>query len=196
MSDESAASRVRQRRRLRPRLAAQVLLSLGGLLALLVAAITVALVMVMIVRRDESSLSDRDVPYASAVASAALNAKGIATDQRGFLLTGDQSFIAEAEQRTGDARIAFATAQRAATDTANATRYAALSPGSKIGSRHSTTSSRPSTPATTKPPSRPPWDRNARCVRPTSSHSPPRKQLVNSRSTRPANRRQQHHHGR
>jgi methyl-accepting chemotaxis protein len=75
-------------------------------------------VMVMIVRRDESSLSDRDVPYASAVASAALNAKGIATDQRGFLLTGDQSFIAEAEQRTSDARTAFATAQSAATNTA------------------------------------------------------------------------------
>jgi methyl-accepting chemotaxis protein len=118
MGDEMGAAQARPRRWLRPRLAAQVALGLGGLLALLVVAITVALVMVVTVRRDESSLSDRDVPYASAVASAALNAKGIATDQRGFLLTGDKSFVAEAEQRVGDARTAFAAAQDAATNTA------------------------------------------------------------------------------
>jgi methyl-accepting chemotaxis protein len=118
MGDEIKAAQARPGRRFRPRLAAQVALSLGGLLALLVVAITVALVMVVIVRRDESSLSGRDVPYASAVAAAALNAKGIATDQRGFLLTGDKSFIAEAEQRVSDARTAFVMAQDAATSTA------------------------------------------------------------------------------
>ena len=110
-------------RPLRPRLATRVVLALGGLLALLIVAITVALVVVVIVRRDESSLSDRDVPYTSAVAAAALNAKGIATDQRGFLLTGDRSFIAEAEQRISEARTAFATAQQQA---ANATQRDAV----------------------------------------------------------------------
>jgi len=105
-------------RRLRPRLAIRVVLALGGLLTLLLVAITVALVVVVIVRRDESSLSDRDVPYAGAVAAAALNAKGIATDQRGFLLTGDRSFIAEAQQRTSEARIAFGTARQQASTAA------------------------------------------------------------------------------
>jgi methyl-accepting chemotaxis protein len=99
-------------------LAAQVGLGLAALLALLLIAITVALVMVVTVRQDESSISDRDLPYASAVAAAALNAKAIATDQRGFLLTGDQTFIAEAGQRVSDARTAFATAQNAATTAA------------------------------------------------------------------------------
>lgn len=94
----------------RLRLATRVMLALGGLLTLLVVAITVALMMVVTVRRDASSLGDRDVPYVSAVAAAALNAKGIATDQRGFLLTGDESFIGEAQERLGEARTAFAAA--------------------------------------------------------------------------------------
>lgn len=99
------------------------MLALGGLLALLIVAVTVALVVVVVVRRDESSLSARDVPYTSAVAAAALNAKGIATDQRGFLLTGDRTFIDEAEQRVDQARTAFAEAQQQA---ANSTQRAAV----------------------------------------------------------------------
>jgi methyl-accepting chemotaxis protein len=102
------------RRKRRPPLGAQVLLGLGGLLALVVLSIMVAMIMVVTVKHDETSLSDRDVPYASAIATAALNAKGIANDQRGFLLTGDQMFIDEAEQRTGEARTAFAAGQNAA----------------------------------------------------------------------------------
>jgi len=74
--------------------------------------------MVVTVRHDQTSLSDREVPYANAVATATLNAKGIATDERGFLLTGDQMFIAEADQRISDARTAFATAENAATNPA------------------------------------------------------------------------------
>jgi methyl-accepting chemotaxis protein len=116
MREEIAASQPARKRRLRPRLAVRVSLGLGGLLALLIAAITVALIMVVTVRHDQTSLSDRDVPYANAVATAALNAKGIATDERGFLLTGDQRFIAEADQRVSDARTAFVAAVNAATN--------------------------------------------------------------------------------
>jgi CHASE3 domain sensor protein len=118
MRDEVAEAPVSRWRRFRPPFAAQVGLGLGGLLALLLIAITVALIMVVTVRQDESSISDRDLPYGSAVAAAALNAKGIATDQRGFLLTGDQSFITEAGQRVSDARTAFAAAQNVATTAA------------------------------------------------------------------------------
>lgn len=58
------------------------------------------------------------MPYASAVAVAALNAKGIANDQRGYLLTGDAWFIHEADRRISDARAAFAAAATAAVDPA------------------------------------------------------------------------------
>jgi methyl-accepting chemotaxis protein len=92
----------------------QVLLGLGGLLGLLVVSMLVAIVIVLRLGHGETRLNDRDVPYAGAVAEASLNAKGIANDQRGFLLTGDSTFIDEADRRVGDARKAFETAQSAA----------------------------------------------------------------------------------
>jgi hypothetical protein len=61
----------------------QALLGVGGLLALLVISMLVAIVLVVGLRADERQFNDLDVPYASAVAAAALNAKGIANDQRG-----------------------------------------------------------------------------------------------------------------
>jgi methyl-accepting chemotaxis protein len=41
---------------------------------------------------------------------------GVANDQRGFLLTGDRTFIAEADQRVSEAMTAFDTATGAAVD--------------------------------------------------------------------------------
>jgi methyl-accepting chemotaxis protein len=96
----------------------QVLLGAGGLLALLVVSMLVATLVVVALKADERYLNDRDVPYASAVAVDALNAKGIADDQRGFLLTGDPTFIHEADRRASDARAAFAVAAKAAADPA------------------------------------------------------------------------------
>lgn len=92
----------------------QVILGLGGLLALFAAAMLIAIVLLINLRNGETQLNDRDVPYASAVADAALNAKGIANDQRGFLLTGDSTYIDEANRRADAARASFAAAARAA----------------------------------------------------------------------------------
>jgi methyl-accepting chemotaxis protein len=94
----------------------QVLLGVGGLLAPLAASMLVAIFLVVGLKHDETHLNDRDVPYASAAATAALNAKGIANDQRGFLLTGDPKFIDEADRRISDARAAFAAAANVAAD--------------------------------------------------------------------------------
>jgi methyl-accepting chemotaxis protein len=94
----------------------KMLLGLGILLALLAISMLAAISLVVGLRHDENGLNDRDVPYASAIATAALAAKGIANDQRGFLLTGDRTFIEEADRRVGEARIAFDTAVRAAAD--------------------------------------------------------------------------------
>ena len=94
----------------------QVTLALGGLLVLFTAAMLVAIFLMAGLRDGEARLNDRDVPYASAVADAALNAKGVANDQRGFLLTGDATFIDEADRRVGAARGSFAAASQAASN--------------------------------------------------------------------------------
>jgi CHASE3 domain sensor protein len=98
----------RRRHRLPTRF--QVVLGGGSLLAMLIAAVA----LVLAFKVDERQLSDRDVQYANAVAAAALNAKGVANDQRGFLLSGDPVFIHEADRRISDARAAFAAAIGAA----------------------------------------------------------------------------------
>jgi methyl-accepting chemotaxis protein len=94
----------------------QILAGLAGLLTLLVVSMLVAIGLAVGSRPGQTRLDDRDVPYVNAVAEAALNAKGVANDQRGFLLTGDPTFIDEAERRIADARRAFATADRVAAD--------------------------------------------------------------------------------
>jgi methyl-accepting chemotaxis protein len=104
------------RARRRVPLGHQVTLALAGLLALFTTAMLVAIFLLAGLRNGETRLNDRDVPYAGAVADAALNAKGIANDQRGFLLTGDATFIDEADRRVGAARTNFAAAARAASN--------------------------------------------------------------------------------
>src|SRR6266487_1577059 len=116
VAEDNATSQARPRRRRRLPMGFQVLLGVGGLLALLAASMLVAIFLVVGLKHNETHLNDRDVPYASAVATAALNAKGIANDQRGFLLGGDPKFIDEADRRISAARAAFAAAANAAAD--------------------------------------------------------------------------------
>jgi len=81
---------------------------------MLVASAVVAIVLIVGLRNDQTRINDHDVPYTDAVAQAALDAKGIANDQRGYLLTGDRAFITEADQRARQARRAFDNAGAAA----------------------------------------------------------------------------------
>jgi hypothetical protein len=98
----------------------QVRVGLTGLLALLVVLTAVAILLVVNVSQHDDQLKD-DVPRASAIAAAALDAKGVANDQRGFLLTGDATYLNEATQRAAAARREFATAaDKAVTDTRRA----------------------------------------------------------------------------
>jgi CHASE3 domain sensor protein len=127
VADEKRTSPARPRTPRRLSLRYQVVLGVGSLLALLVTAMLVAIALVVAVKTDERHGDDRElpyasavataVPYASAVATAALNAKGVANDQRGFLLTGDPAFIHEADRRIS-ARAAFTAAIDAAADPA------------------------------------------------------------------------------
>jgi CHASE3 domain sensor protein len=118
VADEKRTSPARPRTPSRLSLRYQVVLGVGSLLALLVTAMLVAIALVVAVKTDERHGDDRELPYASAVATAALNAKGVANDQRGFLLTGGPTFIHEADRRISDARATFAAAINAAADPA------------------------------------------------------------------------------
>jgi methyl-accepting chemotaxis protein len=86
----------------------------AALLALLAASIAIAIFLVFSLKREQEQLQDRNVPFALAVATAAHNAKGIANDERGFLLSGNPEFLDEIDQRLISARAAFAEATSAA----------------------------------------------------------------------------------
>ena len=88
----------------------QVLIGIGGLLALLIISVVVAVLLITRLSGEQAQLYDRNIPYARATAAAALNAKSIANDERGFLLTSDPAFIEELGGRVTKARVAFAAA--------------------------------------------------------------------------------------
>ena len=92
----------------------QVLAGIGVLFALLAASIIVAVVSIVSLSEDQAELQDKNVPYAVGIATAALNAKGMANDERGYLISGKREFLEEFEQRLLNVRNAFAAAVIAA----------------------------------------------------------------------------------
>lgn len=92
------------------------LAGLGVVLALLVAAVAAAVISMVSLSRDHTELQDHNVPYAVAISTAALNAKGIANDERGFLISGNPEFLKEIQQRLLNVRTAFSEASIAAGD--------------------------------------------------------------------------------
>jgi len=92
----------------------RVLAGVTALVVVLAASILLAVFLVVALRQDQTQLNNRNVPYASAVAEASLWAKAMANDERGYLLTGDRTFIEQIDQRVGFARRAFVEAERAA----------------------------------------------------------------------------------
>jgi methyl-accepting chemotaxis protein len=103
-----------QRLRLRLPLRTQVILGVGALVGLVAVSVLLAVFLVLHLRDGQRQLHDRGIPYANAIADAALNAKGIANDERGYLMTGDATFTAQIDRRIEAARAAFRTAEDAA----------------------------------------------------------------------------------
>lgn len=93
-----------------------ILVGLGLVLLLLVAAVGGAVLSIVDLSRDQAELQDHNVPYAVAISTAALNAKGIANDERGYLISGDRQFLEEIDQRLLNARTAFSEATISAKD--------------------------------------------------------------------------------
>jgi methyl-accepting chemotaxis protein len=100
--------------RQRPAIGYQAVLGAGGLLALLAVSVVIAIVLISDLVNRENRLTQNDAPFTQAVADAALYAKGVANDQRGFLMSGDASYIDEANERIAEARSAFARARLSA----------------------------------------------------------------------------------
>ena len=98
----------------RPRLLLKlgVLAAVGGLVALLAISTTVAVLLTLSLRERHEELQQSNVPYASAIATAALWAKAVANDERGYLISGDTKFVTQLEDRTGKVRVAFSRALR------------------------------------------------------------------------------------
>jgi CHASE3 domain sensor protein len=109
--DEAEGSRgIEAGSRRRPVPDLQVLLGLGGLVALLAGAVGVAVFLIVSLEEDTTYITDRHVRYSTAIHQAALEAKGIANNERGFLISGDPEFLVELEQHTRSARESFAVA--------------------------------------------------------------------------------------
>jgi methyl-accepting chemotaxis protein len=88
----------------------KVLVGIGSLLALLAVGVGVAVVLIVSFENDATVESHHQVLYTTAIHEAALSAKGIANDQRGFLQSGDPEYLSEIRTRTAEARAAFAIA--------------------------------------------------------------------------------------
>jgi methyl-accepting chemotaxis protein len=94
----------------------QVLVGIGSLLALLAIAVGLAVILIVSFEDDATDDAQRHVLYATAIHEAALSAKGIANDQRGYLLSGDPEYLSEIRTRTAEARSSFTLAMGYAVD--------------------------------------------------------------------------------
>lgn len=79
----------------------------GTSLVLMAVGILIAVLFISRIGSDATDLTERQVRYATALSGAALNAKAIANDERGFLLSGNEEFLVQIDVRTEVARDAF-----------------------------------------------------------------------------------------
>jgi len=93
----------------------RVAVAIYALLALLTVSVLVAVFLIIGIRQHSTHLVDQQLRYSIAIEDAALHAKGIANDERGFLISGRREFLTQHERRTAAARAAFAAALTQAT---------------------------------------------------------------------------------
>jgi methyl-accepting chemotaxis protein len=85
----------------------QVLVGVGSLLALLAVAVGLAVFLIVSFEGDATDVANRHVLYATEIHEAALSAKGMANDYRGYMLSGNPEYVSEIRTRTAEARAAF-----------------------------------------------------------------------------------------
>ena len=107
----------------------QLLVTFGALLT--VVAVVALLVLGRIGGVDDARehIGDKTAPYAAALSAAAVDMKGMANDERGFLMTGDPRFLDEIAERTGKIRDELATAGKTAPQADDSEAVRAISAG-------------------------------------------------------------------
>ena len=91
----------------------KVLIGVASLVMLLVIAIVIAVVLVVTVGNNATT-AERQARYTAAVNAAALQAKALANDERGYFISGDLEFAQQMDARIELARAAFVSAAEAA----------------------------------------------------------------------------------
>jgi methyl-accepting chemotaxis protein len=94
-----------------------VLVGVGSMLVLLAVGVVIGILLAINIRHA-TNVADRHVDYANAVDLAALTAKAMANDERGYLISGDRQFVEQIRERTAIARAAFEEAERTASGNA------------------------------------------------------------------------------
>jgi methyl-accepting chemotaxis protein len=92
----------------------KVLAAVASLVVLLVIAVAIAIALVITIGHN-ANLAERNARFTDAVKAAALHAKALANDERGYLISGNEEFVAQMDGRIDLARAAFAAAEQSAT---------------------------------------------------------------------------------
>jgi methyl-accepting chemotaxis protein len=98
----------------------KVLVAAAGFVSLVVIAVVLAVVFVIALTSGTNTV-ERQARYSAAIDAAALHAKGMANNERGFLIDGDEGFITQLEGRAELVRAAFAAAAEAADESQRGT---------------------------------------------------------------------------
>jgi hypothetical protein len=101
-------------------LEAKVLAGVAALVVLLVLAIAIAVALIVTLGHN-ANLAERQGRYTAAVNAAALWAKTLANDERGYFISGDLEFVSQMDSELELARAAFAAAAEAASSEQRAT---------------------------------------------------------------------------
>jgi methyl-accepting chemotaxis protein len=88
----------------------------GVALATLAVGMLIATLLLLRLSDQALDATSSEIQYATAMSAAALNAKAIANDERGYLLSGDDEFLVQIDSRVPLAREAFAQAMEVADD--------------------------------------------------------------------------------
>jgi methyl-accepting chemotaxis protein len=90
----------------------RLIVGVAALLALLAASLVVSYALLGRIDSSRTKLTSRTAPYFAALSDAAVSAKGVANDERGYLLTGDSTFLDEISKRVAKVHASIAQADK------------------------------------------------------------------------------------
>ncbi len=91
----------------------KVLAAVASLVVMLVIAVAISISLVLTIGHN-ATLAERQARFTDAVKAAALHAKGLANDERGYLISGSDEFLAQMDGRIALARASFDAADQSA----------------------------------------------------------------------------------